>query len=651
MRTARPARTKALAACAIISALAASAIALRSRGTHDTGGGSTLVAGPAPATAGFRFDWPRGSSYVYGVTWRSTTRAQLEGLVADAQRPAQPLDSEIDVTGELVLRSYGMRGEVYILAVELRDAHRTILRALGQSLVKDEAEAAALFRGREAYVEVDTSGAIVGIDFKPEDPPLFKHVMQSLVTRTQVTVPAGAGAEWQATEAGPNGKGDVRYRRAPSDPLALTRDRTAYASVTSLPVPAGTELSQDIEDRASVRLDSTGHVVSLLETEAFTARAPRSTAPNLVARSSFSLERRSVGTWAAPTTFELASWLERRKPGEIAISRSMEEQHLDQLAAAVPASKLTADLERYASGGTIADQRIWFTRGSARLKLEPELCALLAARATRPDFSVRGRAMTLDLLASAGSPVAQAAMRSVLSHDAIAHGDEKAYATLLQRFTLLAHPDSKSAAFLARVYGAAHARSDAHAEYAAAYALGATAGKLVAEGRRDLARGDLNRLRADLEHARTTVERRELVTALGNAALEENVEPLRGHAEDESADVRAAVASALANVDTAATHATLLALVRDSDDDVQRAAVHAMERQTIGAADLAELATRVTTGEIRADNYPTLTTLLVKHTEDGEPTARMLRYMLAHADDGDTEARVRALLEQSHAEM
>jgi hypothetical protein len=215
-------------------------------------------------------------------------------------------------------------------------------------------------------------------------------------------------------------------------------------------------------------------------------------------------------------------------------------------AAGLTAEGLLEGLERFAADPRAEGLPAFVAQASGLLRLHPELCQALAAQVLSPSGPVRTRHFALELLAAAGSPEAQAAMRQVLE----ATGDARG----AQRLSLLQRPTAETVRFVEAWW-----RSAAGPDRAPlALTLGATAGLLAHGGEAGAAAPALDALAAALASAQAPDDRRTQLLALGNAGAEAAVPAVLAHAADADPAVREAALEALRKTLTPAARAAMI---------------------------------------------------------------------------------------------
>jgi HEAT repeat protein len=592
----------------------------------------------------FAIDLPRGTEYVYDLAIVSKADLHLPALgETDPKNPDGLVHADVDLAGRLALRSHGKRAGndgAFLVGARFDRLERHELGIFGRTAFADDAAARSALEGHEALVEIDPAGSVRAMHFAKDDPPVFKQVMQAVLTELQVHVLANGDAAWTAPEITQTGRVTSRYDVDEKDPPRLTRTRAAYDAVGALPGHTFAPGEQTLASRATIELDPAGFVSAIASSEEIAARGGAEKSDSRFAsKQTVSLRIQEVRPWTV-VDVDVAA-LETRIPGELVSSPDAQKNMLEQQAAGITYEQMESDLAALALGQKLP--RGWVMHASGFLKLHPEKCMDVAALFESSKLDARARTEIVDLLASTGTPQAQEAMRVALESPKARVGSVP-YGTLLQRFSTVMRPTPASFGFVNDRYAEAKTKDE---RLAAAYALGGVAGNMRAGGDDARAKQASETLRRDLAQSRDPSERKNLCMALGNVARSEDVPTFADLAKDDSADVRSSAAWALHRIDTPEARATLLDLAVDAEPIVVETAFDAMKYESLDAGDLTKLADAVTRGATPATADGALLGLLTTHTDGGQPVRAMLDALLARNDaDRAMQARIRHLIAQ-----
>jgi HEAT repeat protein len=621
----------------LLALLVGTGAALRTLGTTRPTAAAQSAAQEARAeqSAPFRFAWARGVRYEYDLD------IDAEAAVVLPQAGVGPEKANaMRIAGRFLVRSFGPRGDgTFLLGVGLGDLRRHELRILGVDALGDDAAARATFEGREGWVRIDARGVVHELYFKKDAPALFRGVITALVTMMQVTVSGDAAPAWDATEPGPNGIALARYAASGTGGLSLERSRLVYEKLTTL--PGGAAGRQALAARGKILLDAAGIVGSIDDEEQLVVAQSDPSSPGLRSRTRLQARKVAEGTFDAPTTTTLdLALLDVVIPGDPARVPDAHAEAVRQRAEGMTLGVIETSVATFAGGDTL--EKGWLQRATAFLTVHPEKCAALVPLFADHRTRLPSRMLIVDLLSAVDDPRAQAALRSALASPA-ARQDPRAFAAMEQRLGFVAHPDSETVAFLRSQFQSPE-RGSKDVRYGAAYALGASASALAKAGDLPGARRVAGDIKAALAQAATPAAKDALVTALGNARLEENVAEVTSYSKDADADVRSAAARALAQMPTHDSRETLVGMIGDADADVGATALRALGNGPASSDELDRLAALVTDGHVAGSNGPFLVEFLARHTDGGAPVRTMLEWLLANGASPRDAARIRQLL-------
>jgi HEAT repeat protein len=578
----------------------------------------------APAAQSWRFAWSPGHSYVYALEAHTKQHARF----GDAAK-AQAIDGEMTIDGELLVRCHAAENGRFTLGVSVQNLTTASLVVGGAEGLADRA---AIDR-KEALVEIDARGRVGRVLFHKDDAATFTFVMQSLIGLLQVTLPEGPAREWEIEEPTLLGRAHARY--AVEAPNVMHRVHSAYTVLMAAPDAASVAGARiDSDDRASLALD--GALDALRVSEHVVVPSPAG--PKLVADVALDLSRKGEGTFV-PVPIALDA-LDAHRLNEVASTADVRRAILENVAAQTTPQQIDDVVAAYGHGAALPPG--FLTSAAALIKLRPETAGALVEIFERPETSGMMRALLCDILVSAGTREAQAALRDVIASDA-ARSDAVIYPQLVQRLGLVLAPEKATVDMTLKEYARASA---VPVRTASAYALGSAIGaRARAAGRGEVVEYN-KRLRQDLANARRDEDRVTLLAALGNAGLPENVALVRGYAKDKSAAVRKQTAIALRKTDREDAHETLMELLSDDEAAVGLASIGALANQEMTPARMKELASFASSRAHAGELNEALLTVVGAHPELGEDAILALRAILASTEDPHTRARARMLLEQ-----
>jgi hypothetical protein len=623
---------------ALAVAVAAGCLALAARTSQHRAGSSA-----ADRSLHFAFDWPRGTTYRYAFDWRAETQIQASPAPSSPGKPGgapQGLTGRVRLEGDLVLSSMGRVGDAYRFVGRIESLRECSLDLFGSEVLASGPRANEALVGHDAVVELDPDGRLRAVRFEKEAPPIFKHVMESILEQSEAVVHADGDRAWSARETTLLGEGTASYEVEQADPPRLLRERAPYDTLFALPGRKLAAGEQSEQSEAAIVLDPRGVVASLVEDETLEVKAAggqRGTP--LTSTSHFGWELKGVGAWT-PADREVAS-LDTRTPGQLVPPADAERQILEQRIRGLTAEQMRTSLLAFGQTGRFPTKD-WLLRASGLLTQHPELCMDLVSLFEHEVMTDRGRAQIAELLAGTGTPEAQDALREVIASPA-ARANPRLEQHALQAFLVVAHPTADSLAFLREAFQTA--KADGGGRYSSALALGAAAGNALRSGNAAAAGECDAELRRALADAKKPHEKRELLDALGNVGLAGDVTTIRAFAADADAQVRSSAAFALRKIDSDDARQALVSFAADPSADVETSAFGALGHEPLGQDDLAALSRVVTSGGTQQPSDSALLGLLAAHTGDGEPVRAMLRFLLTrNGADNTMMAEIRRVL-------
>lgn len=559
-----------------------------------------------PGEVGGGFVWPAGGAWRYRFVHAAETTVALPG-------GARALRGEAAVEAVYVLRWLGPAGDGARLGLRFEAVSGRIVVDGHELLPAGEAV------GPEAVVELGRDGAVRAVGFGGDAGDGFRNLVQLALTEGQVRL--GAGAAWAVDEVTALGVAESAYRRTGA--RAIERARAGYRSVGALVMHPG--VAAVVEGAATIALGGDGLVERIEAREAVRAGAV------LSARSETRLWRLGavVASGAAPVV------VDRVALGVVSRPAAVEATALADRAEGLGGAELVALLRAHGAAGVLPDHNRTLWRAVAALRLDPAACAALGALMGDAAIGGAGRGLVADLLASAGTSAAQAALRAGLA-TAAAVADPQ-YGVLFQRLGLVVAPDAETLDWLASRYVAPGPEGFG----AAVYALGAAAGSAARAGE---ARGAelADRLVRELGGEADPERLRLRLVALGNAGIPAHLDAVLPYARAADPRLRAAAAAALRKHGTPAARAALVGLAVDGDVDVQRRALGALARAPLDAAGLMALAGAVSDGTLGEASLHRLLDLVAAA---GDPAAQaVLDAVIARPlRDGRIRSRARVM--------
>ncbi|HWB76591.1 MAG TPA: hypothetical protein VG755_16610 [Nannocystaceae bacterium] len=566
---------------------------------------------PQPRAVADRF--VVGDVLRYRFEWRVEAATDESNALPDADA----LVAGVDFAGELELRVH----DGGLLGVKLVALDRHAITMMGLDTLPD---ASALI-GRESFVELDAEGNARALWFDRDAPSVLRHVVPGLLAQIDLHVPAAAHAQVPAGA----GLADVEYAWAGS--ARIVRTLRGYARFDAHPSAS----APDVDGRVEIALDDAGVPLRIDGSEEVWTRGDER--DGFHSATSFALARIATThaeATAAPALDQLVRVDPRARPDDEDTRRAMAQRFAGELSA------LDVAMAIHAAAGGMPPAPELLVQETGRLRGWPELADELAPLfATYDDPAAR--TLVLDMLASGGTPEAQAVMRELLDDPQLRA--QPHYGSWLQRFSFVWRPQPATIAFLLATHDRAIAEQDDANRRAVLYPLGTVASRIAAI---DPVASAMLSARIDdaLTHAIADEDRVAAIAGLGNAAARTHEGSVLAHATSASPDVRAAVAIALRHSDSTASTAALVQLVDDRDPLVAAAALSVLDHRRTGPDDGVRLAGIAFAGSFTPELAGRLTSALGRHRDDDPWVRAALVAMRTRTSDPRERARIDAIV-------
>lgn len=575
---------------------------------------------------------------VLHVKWHEQSTARLPGGQAVGPNGDGTLTGELELEADLALsRERTTDGDDAVRA-ELRDVRASHVVIAGQEVLRSDAEGKGSLERRPIHLVID-GGRITRVLVDKNSASLPVQLTESIARQVLLPAPedkksfereeqTSAGTMKVAYEAHGDG-----YRRNVVDAIAL-ENLPDTCSAPACAVRARGE--------GEVRFDAGNVIVSLTEKREISAKKQGEPAM-LEGTASFEATRVREGDVAAASVDP--STLSSKAPGEAFESEAEKHAALVRLSAGATIEDVIGGISGASTGGLQSLEKGWLVRSSAFLELHPELLGEVAVRFEDEGLGRGGRIAILDLLAATGGEEAQKVLMKTLD-GATARGDD-ARLEYIQRIMLVQSPTTTTSRELRERFTRSEATGDAQTAFAEAHALGAVAGRLAAQGAGAEAKAAVDTLAHALDQAKTPDAKAAYLSALGNAGSPKEIVRIASHANDDDATVRRSVASALRKTDEPQARKTLVTLAKDSDPDVQVAALASIGEHPVDDAEQRDLARLLDTPQLAGQSEAQLTTLLLRQGPPSPEVRASLEHLLSRTEDPRLAAQIRFAFESA----
>ena len=595
---------------------------------------------PKPdSEAALRYSFVPGDVYRYSLQLTASEQLRLTG------GSGAPVDNalSVDLDLELAVRASETDRAFTTLELTLGELRTWEQSLLGTPVVESASAVKPRLAEARASIRIDDSGRIREIGYPEAAPVFFRSLVQTVLGEIQIVL--GDGPSWDTWEEAPGARFAARYVRRSEQgatPVALAKRFVGVEAVRTLPLQGKT--ASEVDGAAAIEVEPHAYLRSVRGERRL--RVTDSSATELLSSvTKFTLVRRSVEHESRGTAAPAPGQLEVLSLSDAVKSPRAPEDALRRRAAGLTRAGLVEGV-RTQAGQRGPDHAAWLWRATALLRTDDGMVEELERTFADPSLDARARALIIDLLASAGSTRAQAAIRGLIA----SVPDRQSFETgsLINHLALVTRPEPETIAFATAHYRA----SSGPMRWAAALVVGGLARQLARAGEAAAAVPLVSQLSDDLRQARAPAEREALLLALGNTAAPAAEAPLLAATRNPEANLRAAAASALRRLDSPASRQALFALAADADPGVQRQAIRVLGGYALTDAELARFETMVADGRIRDGSYGELLNVvsLLEHTHP-ERVLAIADELSRHPLYGQVSSRTRELQARARGDV
>ena len=516
-----------------------------------------------------------GMVYRYDVEVASRSHARaINGAV---------FEGELHLRGALCIEGVEPRAESARAMVSICDVDRVQWEVMHQDVLAPLGEDSMLTSGG-VVVDIAPDGTFSSPQWRKATTEQAQSLLHTLLPELMVEVEPQVDA-WERNHPNSVGDGRILYQLNAEDGAHyhLTRGRPEYLAFVS---DGFNPSEHQLSNRYEIEMSDRGHLVALEGGEDLIPA--ESAASSLKQESRFRLMLRHI----SPTsrTFVEEQRMELSSIGGHLVTKGTRQRLLESQAQGFTREQMNHDLALYAAGGTMPGGNRWLWQAEGLLKLNPSYAEDLVPLFLSEAMNHQGRKYIFDVLSSAGTPEAQAVMRSLVETETF-RVDIANRVAMLQDFMFLKEPTDESLRFMIEQYRENQGEDAAslEAKRAMAYSLGGMAKSFAEYGLLDEAQSALQPLREDLTEAEDRIAQQVLVAALGNAGLEEDVETIVEFAQSDAPELRFTAAIALRHIPNDEAREALVELGKDVNGEVQRKAFQLLEDMDLTAKEFRSL--------------------------------------------------------------
>ncbi|HWB78817.1 MAG TPA: hypothetical protein VG755_27840 [Nannocystaceae bacterium] len=569
----------------------------------------------APVASASTAKLPVGRTLVFALDW------QVDAGFEQGSPTSLPMGGGIHLAGELHLQAIEQRRDGTLAAVWFDALDTRELTVNGEPLAFD----AALLVGQRAWFVLDDAGGITEAWFAPDAPPLFRHVMGGVLDRLDLRS-AAAGPQVVPTA---HGLGNVVYARTGDTVRRELQSMARLDAVGGVPVE-----DPQLDSAYELALDGEGLPLRIAADERVRATDERWL---FGAHDRFAVERVRIDDGGRVDAPELAA-LERHDPSAPPDYRESEQAFAQRMAHDLVAKDIA--LAMTAQDGGLVPSRDFISEATGLLRGWPE-----EAWAIAPEILAMrrgGRQLGFDVLASAGTPEAQAVMCELLARDDVRSWSE--LPLLIGRLGMLRRPTSETVHFALALDAWAQQSGDVELARATLYPLGSLARRVEASDPW-LAELVHARLVGALDVAQDVDDRLAAIAGLGNHGRVEDRVRLLPLLATEDDRIRAGAVIALRHLQAPEVTDALTIALTDPDRAVATRALDLLADRWPGADGSARLATIASTGAHNPELELALANLLGARMTEDPSVRRALGELALRTHDRDVAERIAEIVE------
>jgi hypothetical protein len=520
---------------------------------------------PADVTAAARLDrYPLDVERSYALRWsqsQSTLLPTGEGVAS----------AELELQGHFTLTGRSLEDGTRAVLLRLDEVQQYRATALSQPLPGEG------LQGAECLALLEPTGGLKELRFSDSQSVMARYLLQGLAAEVFTVTPDEPTLE--AKEQLPIGDMVTAFAwNAGRTTLSRTRARFLKWRLS-----ASTPANVTVSDSAELYFEPAGPLRDVDGREHIEGHDAQGRPQ---AQRESSLTVRFTGQRVVPAQPQmLAARPLVRLPGTVVSEIDMRKALLENLVGKLTFEQVAAALRDLQDPRILSDRGEFVSRTAALLRLHPERCAELVPLfdAAKSD---QMRAQILDILASAGSAEAQAAMRRMLELPNSTR-DPKIFQQLYPRLGLAGTPTPETVKYVLDGHAAALHAGDVQGRQLRAYTLGTLASRTKDPQAAALM---VDVLVDDVTNAADSRDLRHAYRALGNTGDPRALEVVREGLSSKDTDVRASAAVALRRVPGAEAQKTLSSLLAgETDRDVQRALLDALKSRPLSSESLTAL--------------------------------------------------------------
>ena len=548
---------------------------------------------------GYQLHYPSDIQFVYAIESRFASLTPLPSAGDKiAQVRKEVVSGEIGVVGNLTMQGRGHALGTGHRWVEfgLTDVSKIDFSLYGTQIPVSR-DQIVLIEAAKAYGLLNKVGELQELRFPEGTSVSIQQLFRPLVLESLVTLKTGV-KDWSTERERYAGTADEVSRVVGIQPelFELAREARSYS-----PLKVGAGATPDAEAKltggTSFTLHKDGYVVALNVDHGVEVLLAQGSASAQVKHRLQLLERQKV----APDVLspEAFAKMQRLDPSELPGEDLARKQALDQRIAGLTIEKVTLDLKTYGAAGRMPNHQDWFFRTSGLLERNPELVYEFTSLFFDPAMAPQAKNVLMDLLAGAGTEMAQSVMEEILTDGRTQASPH--FSRWVQSATLLVKPTASMMTTLGDLAGQGENLVN---RSAASVTYGAGIAKLAMYGEEEEAERHNSQLQGMLKETTSNTVRRGLLYGLGNSRMESNFPIIQEHLVSGDSRNREIATRALRHLKSDEAQRALRGMLQDAAPKVQESALRAMVSRGLDDEDLGAIEQRLKGGDVDPEIIP-----------------------------------------------
>jgi len=585
--------------------------------------------------------WKLNHKYIYALNYSGSNSNMINVPGEKTKVNYRDFAGEFSYEIDVAYTPFKKEGDIYFMRLNFENPEKISYKMKGTELFNDPMKANAIYLGRTAVVKIDSTGKIHELLFKKGEDLVFKGTIKLLLGDLQIAL-LKKSRSWSADEKTQYGNAAVKYKIVEKafSSVKLEKKRTEYSEIKAVKEKLE-ETDRKVSSLYDINIIPGRHIVSM-EGEENVSVVNNQGVTLFAHNSSIKFSLKDIVKLGNISAVSLQkTHIESTALGAIDTNKKMENQIFRQQAQNMTHREMLDTLEKYSTDGKIYNKGLFWWRSSAYLKLHPERSEDLIAIFTKKGFSSKARTFIVGLLAYVGHEKAQEVMRKLVRSEA--SKNDHFHSIFYQNFSLIKNPAPETLKMVENLYK--ESKETRFLRTSTKLVYGSMAGNLHKAGRTKDALAINTILVDDLMAADNDRDREDLLNALSNVSIEENIEVAEKFLGSEDERVRASVANAVRYTQSEKSEEIVSNLLSDKSEIVQRQALGSFNQYKLRKEHLESIYDKINNDEIRSNIYTDTLQLLIKYPKEKNSVKKALETMkVKGVSNAHLESRINTIL-------